>query len=167
MLFIALQRNEIAHKFAHLHCSSRPWDACASTANLAQGPELLPCSHPSADTTSSHTTNRDWDDASMTYLLVRQRCCLCGDGVGTTQLLQLWCHHAAALLGSVQCRFLPADRLSQNSETQTTSRANDITTKTPEVRLLQRFKHMPRKLPLMFATAKAVMHVRRSSHVKS
>ena len=102
----------------------------------------------------------------MTYLLIRQRCCLCGDGVGTTQLLQLWCHHAAALLGLVQCRFFPAARLSQNSETQTTSRANNITTKILEVRLLQTFKHMPRTLPLKFATAQAVMHVRRSSHVK-
>ena len=46
----------------------------------------------------------------MTYLLIRQRCCLSGDGVGTTQLLQLWCHHAAALLVSVECHFLPAAR---------------------------------------------------------
>ena len=46
----------------------------------------------------------------MTYLLIRQRCCLSGHGVGTTQLLQLWCHHAAALLVSVECHFLPAAR---------------------------------------------------------
>jgi len=102
----------------------------------------------------------------MTYLLIRQRCCLCGDRVGTTQLLQLWCHHAAALLVSVERRFLPGASCSQNSEAQATGRAHNITTENPEVRLPQRFKHMPRKLAGKFVTAEAVMHVRRSSHVK-
>ena len=62
----------------------------------------------------------------MTCLLIRQRCCLCGGGVGTTQLLQLWCHHAAALVVSAECHCLPAASCSQNSGTQATSRANDI-----------------------------------------
>jgi len=41
--------------FQLISTAVRPWDAHASTANLAQGPELLPYSHLSVDTTSSHT----------------------------------------------------------------------------------------------------------------